>query len=57
MNSSQIIASVLFANGLSLTIWYSLWRIKKNERDLKAIALFVFCCIIGALIVLTARSS
>lgn len=42
---SQIVTGVLFANGLTLTMLYAVWRLKKNEGDLKAIGLFLICCL------------
>lgn len=46
MDLGPIVTAVLFANGLTLAIFYSLWRIKRNEGDMKAIALFLFCLLV-----------
>lgn len=51
----QLLAAVLFANGLTLAIFYAAWRIKRNESDLKGIGLMILCCLAVILIALSAR--
>lgn len=49
MIGSEIVTAVLFANGLTFAIIYALWRIKRNERDLIGVGLFLFFCLIAVL--------
>ena len=49
MAISEIVTAVLFANGLTLTMIYAVFRLRKDERDLKEIGLFLFCCLIAGI--------
>lgn len=43
------LAAVLFGNFITVTFFYAIWRIKRNERDRAAIGLALFCLLaIGA---------
>lgn len=44
MSMSQIVTAVLFANGLTFAFLYCMWRISRNEKDMRAI--------VGALVLL-----
>lgn len=47
-----MVTDVLFANGLTLAFIYALFRLRRNEGDMKAIGLFLACCAVSAVIVL-----
>lgn len=55
MNAAQIMTSVLFANGITMAAVYAVWRLRRDEGDLKAIGLFLLCCLFVAVIALAAR--
>ena len=47
----EVFAGAILANFVTITIVYNLWKLTKNERDLKAILVLLFCALA---IVLTA---
>lgn len=55
MTASGIMASVIFANGLTAAFVYALWRLRRNEHDLTAIGMVLACCLAVGLIALSAR--
>ena len=44
MSMSQIVTAVLFANGLTFAFLYCMWRLRRDEKDMRAI--------LGALVLL-----
>lgn len=49
MTMPEIFTAVIMANAVCLAMWYAAWRIRKNERDLKAIGLMMGCFLFIAL--------
>lgn len=45
----EVFAGAVLANFVTLTIGYNLWKLTKNERDLKAIAICLACLAVIAL--------
>lgn len=45
----EIITAVLFANGLTLTFIYAIFRLRKDESDMKAIGLFLFAALVAGI--------
>lgn len=39
----EVFAGAILANFVTVTILYNLWKLTKNERDLKAIAICLVC--------------
>ncbi len=39
----QVFAGAVLANFVTVTILYNLWKLSKNERDLKAIVICLAC--------------
>ncbi len=42
----QVFAGAILANFVTVTILYNLWKLTKNERDLKAMAVLFVCAMI-----------
>lgn len=42
----EVFAGSILANFVTFTIIYNLWKLTKNERDMKAIAILIVCAVI-----------
>lgn len=51
MTFSDVFSAVILANMLFMTAVYALWRISKNEKDIKAMGLWLLTLAIMAFIV------
>lgn len=50
MTFSDVFAAVILANMLFMTVIYGMWRVSKDEKDIKAMLLIIGCCLIAAFI-------
>lgn len=57
MHTCGMITNILFANFLTAFYIYTLYRLVRNEHDLKAIGLFLLCTGAGLLIVFGERQA
>lgn len=55
MTFSDVFSAVILANMLFMTAVYALWRISKNEKDIKAMGLWLLTLAIMALVVFGGR--
>lgn len=46
----EVFAGAILANFVTFTIIYNMWKLTKNERDLKAILVLLFCAVIIVLV-------
>lgn len=51
----QIFSAVIMGNAVCLLIWYTAWRIRKDEKDTKAIVMMLGCFLFIALMGWSAR--
>lgn len=56
MSIITVTAGVLLGNGLTAAFIYAMWRIRRDENDLRAIAMVIVLALIGLAIALTGRS-
>lgn len=56
MSIITVTAGVLLGNGLTAAFIYAMWRIRRDENDLRAIGLALLLLAIGLAIALTGRS-
>lgn len=55
-NMLEVFVAVLGANALTVGWFYCLWRLTKNEKDMKALLGFLAICGIGLFFVYASRS-
>lgn len=46
----EVFAGAILANFVTFTIIYNMWKLTKNERDLKAILVLLFCIVVIVLV-------
>jgi hypothetical protein len=57
MTHAEVLTTVVAANLLCGTFLYGVWRLNRDERDVKGIIIVLLCCGLAVIAALAAASS